>query len=108
MIPLTYLKRQVQQRLQKLEVGGGLEVLTYKRNRGFMIAKEGEDLYILREHGYHTEVLPPLTFQALDKPIQKIVRREFPRSTNVRIEVYPPSAWQERQKEVGISIQPKE
>ena len=40
MIRLDRLKRQPEMRIEKLPVGGAIEVLTCKRNRGITIRKE--------------------------------------------------------------------
>lgn len=61
MIRLDRLKRQSEMRIEKLPVGGAIEVLKYKRNRGITIRKEADGMLLLHEHGYHEEVYPPVT-----------------------------------------------
>ncbi len=90
MIRLDQLKRQPEMRIEKLPLGGAIEVLTYKRNRGIPICKEADSMLLVREHDYHEEVYPPVTMAGPDKPVAKIAKRELPRSTNIRIYTHEP------------------
>lgn len=90
MIRLDQLKRQLAQRLEKLETDGAIEVLTYKRNRGFIIWKQADGLYLIREHGYHAEVYDPVDEAGMEKLVARIAKREFPRSTQIRIYTHGP------------------
>lgn len=90
MIRLDQLKRQLAQRLEKLDVDGAIEVLTYKRNRGFIIWKQAGGLYLIREHGYHSEVYEPVDEGGMEKLVARIAKREFPRSTQIRIYTHEP------------------
>lgn len=90
MIPLNQLLKQLAQRLEKLPRDGAVEVLTYKRNRGFIVWKEGEDSFLIREHGYHVEIYDLVNQDGLEKLVRKIVKREFPRSTQIRIYTHQP------------------
>lgn len=92
MIPANQLRRQIIDRLAKLPEDGALEVLTYKRNRGLIIWREAQDRYLVREHGYHSEVWENLSADELDKLLPKIAKREFPRSTKIRIYTHAPGA----------------
>lgn len=102
MIRLDHLQRQLKRRLKKLEKGGALEVLTYKRNRGFMIVKEASNRFRVREHGYQLEVYEPVTMRGLEKLLPRIIKREFPRSTNVRLFTHDPEPTKELLKELGL------
>ncbi len=104
MIRLDRLKRQPEMRIEKLPVGGAIEVLTCKRNRGITIPKEADGMLLVREHGYHEEVYPPVTLAGPDKPVAKIAKREFPRSTNIRIYTHEPGDVMFIQDQLGIKI----
>lgn len=79
----TAIKRSIQM-LKKLSPLQGLEILTYKRNRGVSIVKMDEDLFAVRERGYE-ENKYSVSFDALPKLLKSISKREFPRSRKVRI-----------------------
>lgn len=90
MIRLDQLKRQLAMRLEKLPEGGAIEVLTYKRNRGFIVWKETDGMLLVREHGYHSETYDPTDLIGFEKLVAKISKREFPRSTQIRIYTHEP------------------
>ena len=79
----TAIKRSIQM-LKKLSPPQGLEILTYKRNRGVSILKMDEDLLSVRERGYEENEYS-VSFAALPKLLKSISKREFPRSRKVRI-----------------------
>ena len=79
----TAIKRAVQ-KLKKLSPPEGIEILTYKRNRGVSILKMGEDLLSVRERGYEVNEFS-VSFDDLPKLLKSISKREFPRSRKVRI-----------------------
>ncbi|AMK10681.1 MAG: hypothetical protein AB7E51_15505 [Pseudodesulfovibrio sp.] len=71
-------------RLKRLEVGGFVELLTFKRDRGVEILRTGEDRFEVREFGYRDE-----TVQAGQKDLRRllktVLKREFPRSNKVHL-----------------------
>jgi len=69
--------------LDKIAPPQGLEILTYKRNRGVGIVKLTEGRFLLREHGYREEE-NEVGRDELDRRIKAIAKREFPRSRKVR------------------------
>ncbi len=76
--------RKVLQTLKKLEKEKGLEILSYKRNRGLTVIKKDENLFWIRERGYlDQEVL--VTDRELQRLLKSIMKREFPRSRKVRV-----------------------
>lgn len=79
----TAIKRSIQM-LGKLSPPQGVEILTYKRNRGVSILKKDEDLLFVRERGYEDNEFS-VSFAALPKLLKSISKREFPRSRKVRI-----------------------
>jgi hypothetical protein len=76
--------KRVQQIVDKLDPPQGVEILTYKRNRGITIIKIDDDTLSIQERGYEEH-----TFQVargdLAKQLKAIVKREFPRSRKVRV-----------------------
>lgn len=92
MIRVTDLPKELKARLTKLPVDGALEVLTYKRNRGFIIWKEADERYLFRELGYQQDIIENLDETSLYKVVQTVVKREFPRSTKLRIYTHEPGA----------------
>lgn len=79
----TAIKR-IMQIINKLEPPQGVEILTYKRNRGLSLIREQGDRVVVRERGYaenHFEV----DVADLPKLLKSIAKREFPRSRKVRI-----------------------
>ncbi|MCF6186482.1 MAG: hypothetical protein L3J49_03270 [Desulfobulbaceae bacterium] len=76
--------KQVRQIVRKLDPPQGVEILTYKRNRGITIIKIDDDTLSVMERGYEEN-----TFQVgmggLAKLLKAIAKREFPRSRKVRV-----------------------
>ncbi len=70
--------------LKKCEQGKGVEVLSYKRNRGVSIIRQDESTYFVKERGYENLELD-VSHRQLKKILQSIMKREFPRSRKVRI-----------------------
>lgn len=70
--------------LKKMQPPGGIELLSYKRNRGIAILKKENQLLEIREHGYEEQVLE-LTPEKLEKELKTMIKREFPRSRKVRL-----------------------
>jgi hypothetical protein len=79
----TAIKRAIQM-LRKLSAPQGVEILTYKRNRGVSVIREDEDLLAVRERGYEENEYS-VSFKDLPKLLKSISKREFPRSRKVRV-----------------------
>lgn len=90
MIRLEAIPKELRRRLPKMEAGAAIEILTYKRNRGLIITLRGDETYHIREHGYHPEEFEAIGQPALLKLVARIAKREFPRSTNVRLYTHAP------------------
>lgn len=82
-INIENISKQAGQRLKKLEPPAGIEILTYKRNRGVSILKQEDGTLEVRERGYE-ENLFSVTMEELPRLIKSIAKREFPRSRKVR------------------------
>lgn len=74
----------VLRKLDKLPEGHAVDLRTYKRNRSVTIARTGPDTFDVQERGYHEEL-----FQAdrakMKKLLKTLFKREFPRSTKIRL-----------------------
>ncbi len=76
--------KRVQQIVRKLEPPQGVELLTYKRNRGITIIKIDEQTVSIQERGYEEQTLL-VEIGELGKTLKTITKREFPRSRKVRV-----------------------
>ncbi len=76
--------KRVQQIIRKLEPPQGVEILTYKRNRGITIIKIDEETVSIQERGYKEQTLL-VEIKDLARQLKSIAKREFPRSRKVRV-----------------------
>ncbi|MGL1932651.1 MAG: hypothetical protein OCC45_12975 [Desulfotalea sp.] len=65
-------------------IGGGVELMSYKRNRTIAIIRNEKDDLIILENGY-TICSENIPFKSLPKDLKKRIKREFPRSRKVRL-----------------------
>ena len=70
--------------LLKLPPSAGIEILSYKRNRGVSILRLSENEFQVIERGYCEQELQ-LAPDELAKALKAIIKREFPRSRKVRV-----------------------
>jgi len=76
--------RQILMRLKKCALSEGIEVLSYKRNRGVFIMLKSENEVLVMERGYvEKDIAVPL--DDLQKTLKAIFKVEFPRSRKVRV-----------------------
>ncbi|MFP3983655.1 MAG: hypothetical protein ACLFV2_08215 [Desulfurivibrionaceae bacterium] len=83
LVNIDNISKQAGRRLKKLTPPAGIEILTYKRNRGLSILKQEDGTLAVRERGYETNHFT-VTMEELPKLIKSIAKREFPRSRKVR------------------------
>ena len=76
--------KRVRQIIGKLDPPQGLEILTYKRNRGITIIKIDDDTLSIQERGYENNTFQ-VSMDDLTKQLKTIAKREFPRSRKVRV-----------------------
>ena len=76
--------KKVLNALKKTPAGQGWEILSYKRNRGVAVIKEGDGTYWVRERGYEEQQWQ-VEERQLPRLLKSIVKREFPRSRTLRI-----------------------
>lgn len=70
--------------VRRLEPPQGVEILTYKRNRGITIIKVDDNTVSIRERGYEEKTFLA-DINTLAKQLKPIAKREFPRSRKVRV-----------------------
>ena len=71
-------------RLDKLPRGHALDLRTYKRNRSVLIRRVGADAFDVIEDGFQREDFR-VPFSGLKKLLKTLLKREFPRSTKIRV-----------------------
>ena len=76
--------KRVRQIVDKLDPPQGVEILTYKRNRGITIIKIDDDTLSVQERGYEENTFQ-VAMNDLVKQLKSIAKREFPRSRKVRV-----------------------
>ncbi|ACX52032.1 conserved hypothetical protein [Ammonifex degensii KC4] len=70
--------------LAKLTPPQGVEILSYKRNRGIAILRLDEKTFLVRERGYEKAEFR-IAEEDLPKLLRSLMKREFPRSRKLRI-----------------------
>lgn len=70
--------------LKKIEAPGGIELLSYKRNRTIAIIKKDGGRIEIRERGYEEQDFE-ISGEKLSKELKILIKREFPRSRKVRL-----------------------
>ena len=70
--------------LKKVEPPGGIELLSYKRNRTIAIIKKDEATVEIRERGYLEQNME-IPLEKVSKELKILIKREFPRSRKVRL-----------------------
>lgn len=84
LINIDTVIQETRRYLKKIIAPGGIELLSYKRNRSIAIIKENSDMYHIRENGYETEEVLVSATQ-LNRELKTRIGREFPRSRKVRL-----------------------
>ena len=70
--------------LRKIDPPGGVELLSYKRNRSIAIIKKTANRILIREQGYSDQEYE-ISPDNLGKELKIMIKREFPRSRKVRL-----------------------
>ena len=94
MLDKSAVIQAVQSKLDKMPSGHALDLRTYKRNRSVIILKQTEDAYLIIENGF-SQGRFSVPAGKLKKTLQKLLKKEFPRSRKVR--VYDLGTWDESQ-----------
>lgn len=74
----------VLERLKKLPVGHAIDLRTYKRNRSVVIKHTGDDIFEVFQNGYEQERYTE-PFKKIRKLLKLLLKKEFPRSTKIRL-----------------------
>lgn len=77
---LAELKRY----LKACPIGGGIELMSYKRNRTIAVIRSSKESLRIKEKGYNVEEVA-IDYAQLDKKLKKMMKREFPRSRKIRL-----------------------
>jgi hypothetical protein len=92
--------KQAVSRLAKMNPPEGLEILSYKRNRGVYLMRKDKESILIRERGYIEKELV-VKIDELQKALKPIFKTEFPRSRKVRIyHVISPELQKETRKKL--------
>lgn len=84
LVNIDSVRSQVLRLLKRIEPPGGIELLSYKRNRSVAIACLHDGGYLVREKGYEEQEIS-LTRDQLGRVLKTMIKREFPRSRKVRL-----------------------
>ncbi len=84
LVNIATVATDVKRQLKKIVYPGGIELLSYKRNRGIAILKQEDSTLVLSENGYE-EHETVISSAKLIKELKTMIKREFPRSRKVRL-----------------------
>jgi len=74
----------VLERLRKLPKGHAIDLRTYKRNRSVVIKRIDNDRFDVIQNGYDRERYSE-PFKKMRKLLKLLFKKEFPRSTKIRL-----------------------
>lgn len=69
--------------ISKSPINGGIEIMSYKRNRTVALIRLTDKRVLLVEHGY-ADAETEINYEQLSKKLKSVLKREFPRSRKVR------------------------
>lgn len=84
LVNIDSVRSQVLRLLNRIEPPGGVELLSYKRNRSVAIVCCHDGDYLVREKGYAEQELV-VGREQLSRLLKIVIKREFPRSRKVRL-----------------------
>lgn len=84
MIDKTKIIETVIERLKNLPLGHYLDIRTYKRNRSVIIVNQSPEQLLVIQNGYEFERFE-IKPDRLKKLLKNLLKKEFPRSTKVRL-----------------------
>jgi len=74
----------IMNKLKKLPIGHAIDLRTFKRNRSVVIARMGDDIFDVVQKGFGEDrFLIPLS--KMKKLLKNLLKKEFPRSTKMRL-----------------------
>lgn len=71
-------------KLKKLEIGTGLDLRTFKRDRSVAIRRTGTDSYEVMEDGFDKARFTS-DIKGMKKLLKNLLKKEFPRSNKIRV-----------------------
>lgn len=71
-------------KLKKLEVGKGIDLRTFKRDRSVAIRKTGNDSFDVMEDGFEKKQFES-DLKSMKKLLKTLLKKEFPRSNKIRV-----------------------
>lgn len=99
LVNINSVQTRALQALAKLDPQQGVELLSYKRNRGIAVTVLPGNRYLVRENGYLEQELA-VPREDLPKLLKGMIKREFPRSRKVRLMKYDHPDELERPKNI--------
>lgn len=79
--------QKVEHELKSMPIKDAVEVKTYKKDRGFVLYRNDEDLFSLIEFGFEN-ISEEGEQHQISKLIKKVIKREFPRSNQAWVQFY--------------------
>lgn len=76
---------EVIRRLQKMNTGDSLQLLTWKRDRSLLLIKEGNEV-VVHERGFEENEFR-VDLNKIKKLLKTLLKREFPRSHKIRVKI---------------------
>lgn len=80
--------QEVLRRLQKMDSGESLELLTWKKDRSLLLVRQSRDEVYVYERGF-AEQEYRVSSGKLKKLLKTLLKREFPRSHKIRLKCLP-------------------
>lgn len=84
LVPIQTLRTQVMRVLRRTEPPAGIELLSYKRDRGIAVFPDGKGRFRVVEKGFAVQELV-VGDDELGRVLKTMFKREFPRSRKVRL-----------------------
>ena len=84
LVNIGSVRSQVLRLLDRIKPPGGIELLSYKRNRSVAILCCQDGDYLVKEKGYAEQELA-VDRDQLSRLLKTVIKREFPRSRKVRL-----------------------
>ena len=85
MLPKDTVLEATLARLDNLPPGHALDLRTYKRNRSVLLRRNPDGSILVMENGYEQNRFANVSRDKLPKLLKTLLKREFPRSTFVRL-----------------------
>lgn len=84
LVNIDTVQFELKRYLKSCPIGGGLEIMSYKRNRTVAVILKESDRLLVIEKGYQVQEFE-FSSENLSKKLKPILKREFPRSRKLRL-----------------------